>query len=196
VLAPSTSKLAEMQETLRANADVIDGQPLPGEVPGSFERFVLAHGRSYRSATLTTKERAIVDAAIAKHRAGHGPFEKRRCFENSQNLMLCDDTQRIGYVEGYAWTHALRPVLHGWLSLGGKVIDVTLPATTRREAKLREPLQILGEFAGRTYLGVPFLKTYVAERILFTGPGSLLDDPQHQYPLLKSGGAKAVRRAR
>ena len=76
------------------------------------------------------------------------------------------------------------------------VIDVTLPATTRREAKLPEPLQILGEFEDRSYLGVPFVASYVAKRILTTGLGSLLDDPQHEYPLLKNGTAKAVRRGR
>jgi hypothetical protein len=80
--------------------------------------------------------------------------------------------------------------------LNGKIIDVTLPATTREEAKLREPLQVIGEFEGRTYFGVPFRVPYVLERILFTGPGSLLDDAEHGFPLLKNGAAKAVMRVR
>ena len=184
-----------MQEALRADADAIESHPLPGEAGGSFERFVLKRGRRYGSAKLTTKERAIVEAAIAKHRAGHGPFEQRRCFENSQNLMLCDDAMKLVYVEGFAWTHALRHVLHGWLTINGKVIDVTLPPTTQREAKLREPRQVIGEFERRTYLGVPFLRSYVEERVRVAGLGSLLDDPEHGYPLLQDGLVKAVRRA-
>jgi hypothetical protein len=184
-----------MQEALRADADVIESQPVTGEVPGSFERFVLTHGRAYRSSKLTPKEQAIVDAAVARYRTGRA-FEKRRCFENSQHLMMCDESMKLVYVEGYAWTHTLRPVLHGWLAINGKVIDVTLPPTTRKEAKLCEPLQIIGEFDDRTYLGVPFLHAYVMERIVVAGLGSLIDDHEHEYPLLRDGAARAVGRWR
>ena len=67
----------------------------PAKCPGRSRGSCSQHGRSYRSAKLTTKEQAIVDATIAKHRGGRGPFEQRRCFENSQDLMLCDDSMKL-----------------------------------------------------------------------------------------------------
>jgi hypothetical protein len=184
----------DLKAWLRSNAAFMDAYSVGSQVPGSFERFVLEHGRSYDSAKLTENEREIVDAAIAEHHSIHKKFSWRHCFANSQCLLGNDDSKLMVYVEGFAWTHALRPVLHGWLTIGGKIIDVTLPPTTRREAKLRQPLQVLGEFTARSYFGVPFLATYVSRRREVTGSyGSPLDDGEHGYPLLANGPVGAVR---
>ena len=192
---PATTNAVDLQEWLRSAVVVIEAHPLPGDLPGSFERFILDHGRPYESRKLTKGERGIADAAIREHRSIHRKFERQRCFANSQALLGNDDTKTMIYVEGFAWTHALGPVLHGWVTINGKVVDVTLPPTNRREAKLAEPLQALGEFSGRSYFGVPFLRSYVGRRREVTGAvGSLLDDEEHEYPLLKNGPGGAVRR--
>jgi hypothetical protein len=180
---------------LACERQTIESLPLPGEGPGSLERFVLDHCHEYVSQRLTKDEDRVVAAAMVEYHAIHKAFEWRHCFTNSQGLLACDEARAMIYVEGFAWTHALRPVLHGWLSINGKVIDVTLPPRTRREAKLEEPLHVLGQFDGRSYLSVPFLRSYVDRRRRTTcGHGSLLDDAEHEYPLLRNGPKGAVRR--
>ena len=113
---------------------------------------VLEHGRAYESQRFTKEESRIVAAAIKRHGVGFG---WQRCFSNSQALLECDDSGRIVYVEGFVYTRSLYPVLHGWAAINGKVVDVTLPPRNRREARLAEPLRVLGEFVERLYFGVP-----------------------------------------
>ncbi|MFI5296704.1 MAG: hypothetical protein ACHREM_01290 [Polyangiales bacterium] len=192
-----TTKLDDLRAHLRAHAATIEASPLPGEVPGSVEGFVVAHGNPFASAPLTADEQRVVDAAIKEYRSIHRRFHPRQCFWNSQALLGNDESETLVYVEGFAWTHALKPVLHGWLSLNGKVIDVTLPATTMKETKLREPRQVIGEFEGRTYLGVPFERAYVRQRRNETGSyGVLIGDEEHGFPLLRLGPVGAVIGAR
>jgi hypothetical protein len=190
-----SAKLDELLEHLRVSAEMIESHPLPGVVPGSLERFVLDRGRPYVSQRLTKAERAIVEAAVEGYRLLHRRFDHRQCFGNSQGLLACDEARTLVYVEGFAWTHALIPTLHGWITIDGKVIDVTLPATTIGDTKKREPRQVLGDFTDRSYFGVPFLRSYVTRRRKVTGGwGTLIDDEAHEYPLLGSSGRGAVRR--
>lgn len=194
--APESTKLDELLEQLRVSAEMIESHPLPGEVPGSLERFVLDHGRQYLSQKLTKEERAIVQAAVEAYHALHGRFDHRHCFANSQGLLACDETRKLVYVEGFAWTHTLMPALHGWISINGKLIDVTLPATRLSDTKRREPRRVLGEFSDRSYFGLPFLRSYVERRREVTGSwGTLIDDEEHEYPLLRNGAGGAVRRS-
>lgn len=190
-----TKNAFDLQEWLRSAAVVMESGPIPSEVPGSFERFVLDHGRAYESKKLTAQEKRLLEPAVTESRRIFKKFEPRLCFSNSQRLWGNDDSKSLIYVEGFAWTHSLRPVLHGWVTINGKVIDVTLPPTNRREAKLPEPVQVLGEFEDRSYFGVPFLRSYVEKRLNITGGyGSLLDDEEHEYPLLRNGPKGAVSR--
>jgi hypothetical protein len=186
----------DLAASLRRAADAMERQPVCGDTSESFERYVLREGRPFLSAKLTEAERRVVKNAIDFYRVRRDRFRARECFMNSQEVLFDDESQRLVYVEGFAWTLALFPVLHGWLAINDKVIDVTRPPTTRREAARKEPRQVLGEFEGRSYFGVPFDKTYVAERKLATGGfGSLLDDMAHGYPLLRQIGSKATQRA-
>jgi hypothetical protein len=167
--------------------------PNPSERYRSMERFVLELGRPERSKKLTAKEDAIVEAAITTFRAVNGKIEHRQCFYNSQRLVMCDVSHQMVYVEGYAWSPISDPILHGWVVLNGKVIDVTLPALTTADLALPNPRQVRGVFSGRAYLGVPFQRTYVAERLEATGSfGTLINDWEHRYPLLQTGGDGAI----
>jgi hypothetical protein len=182
----------DLSAWLREAAAVMEAHLRAG-APRSFEGFVLEHGRKFEPSKLTDDERKIVDSAIEEYRRLHRVFHAQQCFVNSQSLLGNDDSEQLVYVEGFAWTHALHPVLHGWLTIDGKVIDVTLPPTNRREAKRREPSQVIGEFEGRSYFGVPFLRSYVMERREITGSyGSLLDDDEHDFPLLVKDARGAV----
>ena len=191
-----TAPRPDLVAWLRRTANTMDRHPVCGDTTESFERYVLDHGRPFFSAKLTEPERRIAKAAVDFYRIRRDRFRPEECFGNSQEVLFDDETEKLVYVEGFAWTHALFPVLHGWLAINHKVIDVTLPPTTRGEAARREPRQVFGEFSDRSYFGVVFDRTYVAERRLATGSfGSLLDDMEHGYPLLRPIGSKATRSA-
>jgi hypothetical protein len=105
-----------------------------------------------------------------------------------------NETPRVKYHEGYVWT-GLMPILHGWITLDDKIVDVTL--STDREATQRyfdgEPPQedlkdrVLGVIPnGWEYLGVPMETDYVVGFMLEKMESrSLIDNWQDGWPLLQ-----------
>jgi len=186
-----TSASSELRDVLLDRGAHEDAKPhRAGFRFKSYEAFVLAYGRGYVSAPLDRRERAHVQQMLRGHRTWwQRGFAYNLCFTNSQELMAFDATGKVIYVEGYVWAYGdrLPPVHHGWLSLHGKVLDVT--AVTRTIAhpdKLPpEPPQLHGEFDGRAYFG--------ERRKLNRGHGSLLNDEDAGYPMLAHGGEGAVR---
>ena len=161
------------------------GGPIPaGYNCHSFEEYVLKHGREYKPQNITRDERAYLLRIASRHREG---FPIKQCFYNSQMLLMHDYENRLEYVEGYC-ADLILPVHHGWLSMSGKVVDVTL----RLRDQSSHPIlgaNVLGDFPeGRTYYGVPFPKEEVTKYMRETGlGGSLLDDPKRAYPFMKIG---------
>jgi len=99
---------------------------------------------------------------------------------------LHDRSRRLAYVEGFVLdARSSLPFLHGWLSLDGKVVDFT---AVRIESTPRaDPPSILGELSNRHYFGVEFCREYVESRMAATGGrGTLIDDWEHGFPLLRS----------
>jgi hypothetical protein len=189
--------LAALRDELLAEAEAIEMFPRPHgtrrHAYRSIERFVLDLGVAFEPAPLTQAEEAILDAAFRDFRVIVGPFAYKQCYRNAQQLLACDASGRLAYVEGYVWT-LKKPVLHGWLSIGAKVVDVT--GTPRGLPVPPEPPQIRGVFdaSERAYLGVPFLRSYVRKRgRIGRGWGALLDDEDRGHELLRDGGAGAVR---
>lgn len=149
--------------------------------PDSFEGYVLREGRPYESAELTPDEMAYL-----MHISRRMQFPIKQCYYNSQMLLtMRDHERRLTYVEGFC-AHAIIPVLHGWLELGGKVVDVTM--RTEHLAK-RKRLQdrVLGSWSdGRQYWGVRFDREYVVGRMIARrAAGSLIDDFEGEFPLLR-----------
>lgn len=149
--------------------------------PDSFEGYVLREGRSYESQELTPDEMAYV-LAISKRMQ----FPIKQCYYNSQMLLtMRDHENRLTYVEGFC-AHAVIPVLHGWLEIGGKVVDVTM--RTKNLAKRRQLKdRVLGSWSdGRQYWGVRFDREYVVGRMIDRrAAGSLIDDWEGRFPLLR-----------
>jgi hypothetical protein len=100
------------------------------------------------------------------------------CFSNSQRVFLYgDDEKRLTYIEGYAWT-VRSAVLHGWLALEDKVVDVTDPL----KAEQARAFGIAAWTAPTEYFGVEFPeRPYVAKKGAL---GSLIDDWKRSWPLL------------
>jgi hypothetical protein len=149
--------------------------------PDSFEGYVLREGRPYESQELTADEMAYVLAASKRMQ-----FPIKQCYYNSQMLMtMRDHERRLTYVEGYC-AHAIIPVLHGWLEIGGKVVDVTM--RTKHLSKRRQLRdRVLGSWAdGRQYWGVRFDREHVVDRMIERrAAGSLIDDFEAGFPLLR-----------
>jgi hypothetical protein len=158
--------------------------------------WIADHGRPYESEPLTDDE--LVWLFTLLDREG-SRYQIKECYYNSQKVLLHADAwshfvehdeHELIYVEGYA--ESIIPVHHGWLSLNGKVVDLTM--------RLREPLnrtsrvhrrrlrnRVLGEFPERrSYFGVPFETKSVRAFVRRTGTlGSLIDDWQSGFPIFE-----------
>ena len=148
--------------------------------PDSFEGYVLREGRPIESQELTADELAYV-LEVTKR----GVFPIKQCYYNSQMILMRDFKHRLTYVEGVC-AHAIIPVLHGWLEIGGKVIDVTMRSKVR--AKRRQLAdRVLGSWSdGREYFGVPMTRKYVVDRMIARqAAGSLIDDWEAGFPLIR-----------
>ena len=146
----------------------------------SFEAYVLREGHLFGPCPLSADEMAYV-LQISRGRK----FPIKQCFYNSQMLLAADYERRMTYVEGFC-AHAIVPVLHGWLAIGGKVVDTTMrmhPAARRR----RRSRIALGDWTDRReYFGVEFSRQYVVQRMLARqAAGSLIDDFEGRWPLLR-----------
>lgn len=94
-------------------------------------KLILEKGEVYGSAELTQRELDFVEAAAG---ASICQFEAKQCFSNSQLFMLAvrnieDDFPDIeaSYIEGFfALSDIPIPIHHGWVSVNGKVVDLTL----------------------------------------------------------------------
>ena len=161
-----------------------------GGNPKDLERYVIRHGREYESAALTAEEHAFVSKAMQdvleptlfKAWAGK-PFERGDCFINSQRLM-CTAPVGFTYVEGFA--KSLGVQYHAWVTLNGKVIDVTWTHLANPGNPASGMVPILGEFIfPGGYFGVEFsFRDWVRQHwygaLLYRG---------HPTPLVMSGRA-------
>ena len=82
--------------------------------------FVLQKGRLFESQPLTQDELLQVNLTDWRQ------HKKRECFRNAQITALTQNPGTFGYIEGFVNPNTPFPILHAWLSIGGKVVDTTL----------------------------------------------------------------------
>lgn len=155
----------------------------PGEKYVSLEDYVAQNGRGFSSEALTSEELQIVTAAVKNF--GLRRTQPRQCFYNAQMIVTSDFTGTLRYCEGYASGNACFPVLHGWITINGKLVDVTwrLDGKPTSGALKERVLGVIPE--GWEYIGVEFRTSYVYDKMLRTHEaGSLLDDWRGGHPLL------------
>lgn len=150
------------------------------------EDFVLKRGTRFASAPLTEDELAIVRRAV-------GLFGKRckpkECFANATQVVAYDFDHELDYTEGYALGMACIPVHHAWLTINGKVVDLTWPVEGLGDDDPEDWLQnrALGTLPdGWTYLGVRFKSNEIVARMMRTEwAASVLDDWRDDWPVLR-----------
>jgi len=181
------------------------GKPVEGADYYTLYGYVHGLGRAYESEPLTDDETRWLFELIDNYR---GRFPIKQCFSNSQRLLMHADTRAtlfedkthtLAYVEGYAISFF--PLHHGWLTLNGKVVDVTLRLQkeemfSRKTALHRRRLRdrVIGEFHGsRQYYGIELTMQQIRDRVTRTGRwGTLLDEWESGWPLLRNLGTRGA----
>lgn len=166
------------------------GQPPKGYSYYCFEDLVQDRGVHFTlSLPLNAYEREVLDTA-AYHLE---EFVQRQCYYNAQSLVLADTSQHLRYFEGYAQGNAYIPVLHAWVVLNGKVIDVTW----RTEVETLDEFyadRLLGEIPkGWNYVGIEFTREELQDLWKRTKQSrSMIDNWWEGYPALKLERLKPV----
>lgn len=154
------------------------------------EDYVLDRGNAYESAPLDESEQALLATAIA--RCSIRQFPLRYCYHNAQLLTAADPTGILRYCEGWALGFAGIPTLHGWVSVHGKVIDLTWRIPKRRPGRLGD--RVMGVIPhGWGYYGVAFDGDTVVSRLIrLRATGSFLDDVADGFPLFQEPRLRSV----
>jgi len=185
--------MSGLQQFMRLTAGMLQVKARPGFDYSSVYEYVLKNGQDYSSQVMTDIEVKRLERAVKRYRRD---FPIKQCFYNSQMLLTFgfdqSDENDVFYVEGYS--NAIIPIQHGWLSLNGKVIDLTMRLNkfdgpfTRKLKSNKFKDRVIGEFPdNREYFGVKFTRSQVQQFMLQTETaGSMIDDWERGYPLLKS----------
>lgn len=145
----------------------------PGYAYCGLEDYLLDRGTSEWTDEPLTQEEAGYLAEVTDRRS----FQLKQCFYNSQ--MLAVETQRLQYYEGYAVGMSPLPVHHAWLSLNGKIIDLTWRSKTGE--------RVVGRLLpGWAYIGVGFTADEVYQHLsTYEEASSLILDWRAKFPALR-----------
>jgi hypothetical protein len=90
-------------------------------------------GKPGNTEPLDEKEQAIIDDIVNRH-GGKRYFKMKECYCNAQRLATYD--KRLKYHEGYIMSKTLPiAIQHSWVTLNGKVVDLTREALVRNDPK-------------------------------------------------------------
>ena len=155
--------------------------------------FVLDRGVDHAatSSALTGDELRYLKR-VAKHT--RLSFEPKLCFTNAMTLVAHDAMGRLTYCEGYCYSGVIA-VHHGWVTLAGKVVDLTRSTRPESAAEYCDGVppqadlmdRILGAVPeGWQYLGVEFSKADVLSYMVkLEQTGSIIDNWESGWPLFK-----------
>lgn len=187
-MTPATKELRTYLEQM-ASMRVGMGALPKGFHYAGIEDFVLDRGTTFESQRLTIPEFDLVKAT-----AQGMTFRVKECFYNAQRLVaLREHGEQLHYFEGIA-TCGLIPVHHGWVVVGGKVVDFTWRLRDNPEFHLSVNAhknmlkdRIWGRFPENwAYIGVEFPIELILETIDARGASvSMLDDWEGGWPPFK-----------
>ena len=167
-----------------------------GKMPGwkylSMEELVLKEGELLSNEPFTEEEE---ETLLRLFKAAPGPYKTRECYINAMRLVFEDQMLKINlvYTEGYA-SGQIFPVLHAWVTLNGKPVDVTWGKDMvgnghNRVSSASKMLERVRYNQNHNrYWGIGFPREEVLEQVLETGLSpSMIDDWKGSHPLMKNG---------
>lgn len=144
------------------------------------EDYLMQHGHQFDPEPLTKEEMGLVKKATQIHEC-----QQRECFYNCQMIAQC--CPDFIYCEGVAVS--IIPTHHAWLSLHGKVVDLTWRTDEKAPRKIL-PDRNLGTFkAPFLYFGIEipnanWLRWWKAHRDCAV---PVLDDWEKGWPIFQKG---------
>ena len=155
------------------------------------EDYLLDRGSPFESEALTDEELLVVHEAVANTSIKR--FQIGHCFYNAQMLAAMDTTNQLTYYEGYALGAVPLPVLHGWVIIHDKVVDLTWRTMRRRKGGTFKD-RVLGVFPdGWAYYGAQFNSETVRARILrLKATASFLEDYADDFALFQEPRLRTV----
>jgi len=155
------------------------------------EDYLLDRGSPFESESLTEAELKVVQEAVAV--TGIKRFQIGQCFYNAQMLAAMDASKQLLYYEGYAQGTVPLPVLHGWVAINDKVVDLTWRTMQRRKTGVFKD-RVLGSFPeGWAYYGAQFSSETVRTRILrMKATSSFLEDYSNDFALFQEPRLRSI----
>ena len=156
-----------------------------GFIYNCIEDYVLDRGTDAKKpGILLTEDEATILWEVVDRRGAR--YKQKECFYNAQLLVLADESGQMQYNEGYASGRGFIPVHHGWVTLNGKVIDLTWrTAKPNHHGRLRN--RVIGAIPeGWEYRGVQFPKSEIKRRIVESKMvEAFLGDYRNNFPHLR-----------
>jgi hypothetical protein len=155
------------------------------------EDYLLDRGSPFESEALTEDELRVVQEAVAA--TGIKRFQTGQCFYNAQMLAAMDASNQLTYYEGYAQGTVPLPLLHGWVVIHDKVVDLTWRTMQRRKTGVFKD-RILGSFPeGWAYYGAHFSSETVRTRIhRMKATCSFLEDYSNDFSLFQEPRLRSI----
>lgn len=110
---------------------------------------IVQEGEFFSTEKWTEEEQELIDSLYSQLKQSIKPSQ---CFSNSQLIIICDTSNKIKYHEGFFLADMGFPILHGWNSLNGKLLDFTLQYNGRIK------------FSDKSHIGIEVDKTWVLDR--------------------------------
>ncbi len=154
---------------------------------------IIDNGIELKSSPLTDSELEDLELLI-EYTSEMCDFLQKECFHNAQMLIRAEDrirsdlTHDIQYFEGYfIRDELLIPVHHGWITINGKVIDLTI-----QQEDIQAPIdgfenRTVGEFSDSVgYIGIKIDKQDILDRIESSSEThTILDDWNPKFRHIK-----------
>lgn len=173
------SRIEELKTYLETMAEGI--KKMRPEQPKSFEGVVLEHGNEFSDEPFTKEEEALIEKLFEGV-----PCEMKQCFHSNQTALLRntynDLFDQFQYHEGYV-AAAIVPVLHAFVTINNKVVDVTL---RNHDDYTEDMMTRVRENRKRyDYIGIPFKNKRVIDEVIDRGESfSVIDDWKTGFPML------------
>lgn len=155
---------------------------------------VLSRGLEFPTTQLTKEELDFVNRTASAVKMSFGGFKPKECFSNSQLFLYMaykniPTSFDVSYIEGYFAVSDLPiPIHHGWISLNGKLVDLTLTQDEYDSQINTLENRVVGIIpSGFEYLGIPIDTEDVIEKIeVHHEAHNFLDDWRHEFRSIRN----------